>query len=138
MKNFLFLFTSFLLPIYSFSQIKPSNETLCHVSRNPVIRRIEFLTSLKSLPFRVLPYPVQTENAITFPAIRRPIITWGGSISPSSPPSSSTPRRAESTQWNQETFSGIFTGSDGGEVFFLLLNFFLFGCELFLINSPGK
>lgn len=88
-----------------------------HVSKNPVILRIEFRTWLKSRPLRVLPLPVHTEKAI-FPAIRRPMMTCGGTTSPSSDSSS---RSSLSVRWNMLSLSGIFTGSE----FAILFSFFL-------------
>lgn len=76
------------------------------VSKKPVILRIEFRTWLKSRPLRVLPLPVQSENAI-FPAIRRSMITWGGTISPSSHASS----RSSLTK-RRNIISGILTGGE--------------------------
>lgn len=75
-----------------------------YVSRNPVIRKIKFRNSLKSLPFRT---PPQTESVIIFPATRRPTMTCGGTNSPSSPLSS-----AQRSHAFRGAVRGMLTGSE--------------------------
>lgn len=80
-----------------------------HVSRNPVVCKMEFLTRLRSLPLSVLPLPMHTENAI-FSVIRRATITCGGITLPSLLLlSSSTLQLSLMAYADRE---GIFMGSD--------------------------
>jgi len=74
-------------------------------SKNPVNLRTELRTRLRSRPLRVLPLPVQTENAIWPPSILRPTIKCGGIIF--LPPSSS-----EYSSSVEYLLIGMLTGSE--------------------------
>lgn len=107
-KYFSFCFIS----IFPSSSKHEPNCCQNQTSINPVILRIEFLTHLKSRPFNVLPFPVQTENAI-FPATLLAKITCGGTISSSS----------SSPEFHRRIIpSGIFTGTDLATFFFFFFS----------------
>jgi hypothetical protein len=103
-----------------------------HASKNPVILRIEFRTWLKSRPLRVRPLPVHTEKAI-FPAILRPMMTCGGTTSPSS--DSSSRWSSLSVRWNIILLSGIFTGTELAILFSFFSQYLLDAAARVMLRS---